>query len=192
MGKLRVSMVGFTTGLVLLSGCATTIAYKPMAGTPPPADSTVALRVVDERPADHGGSDKKVVGKVRGSYGIPASVTDSNPNVVVDTVTQATTDALAQSGVGVGDGGHTLEATVKHFWMDGFTGYKGTVTVAYALRNGSGKSVWTKEISGASGGALVFKSAQSMTQDIFGAALSDFANKAATEFKSAEFQKALK
>src|SRR6185369_16189897 len=163
---------------------ATTIAYKPMGGTPPAPAKTVVLNVVDQRPADHGGSDKKVVGQVRGSYGIPASVTDSNPNVVVDTVGQATADALAQSGVGVGPSGPTLTATVKHYWLDGFAGYKGTITVLYALEGTS----WSKEISGGSGGALVFKSAQSMTQDIFGAALSDLANKASAEFKSAEFQ----
>lgn len=187
-----ISIAGFTASVMLVAGCATSIAYKPMGGTPPAAANTVALKVVDERPADHGGSDKKVVGKVRGSYGIPASVADSNPNIVIDTVSQATADGLAQSGVGVGTGGRTLVATVKHYWMDGMTAYRGTVTVQYALLDASGASVWSKEISGGSGGALVFKSASSMTQDIFGAALSDLASKAAAEFKSPEFQKALK
>jgi hypothetical protein len=187
-----ISIAGFAASLILIAGCSTSIAYKPMGGTPPAAAKTVTLKVTDERPADHGGSDKKVVGKVRGSYGIPASVTDSNPNIVVDTVSQATADALAQSGVGVGPGGGTLVGTVKSYWMDGFAGYKGTITVQYALLDASGASVWSKEVSGGSGGALVFKSASSMTQDIFGVALSDLAKKAAVEFQSPEFQKALK
>ena len=130
-----------------------------------------------------------MVGQVRGKYGIPSAVADSDPNVVVDTVSQASADALAQSGVAVGPEGRTLVGTVKSYWLDGFAGYKGTVTVQYALTDASGKSVWSKEISGASGGELVFKSPQSMTKDIFDAALTDLSKKAAIEFQSAEFKK---
>jgi hypothetical protein len=51
--------------------------------------------------------------------------------------------------------------------------------------------LWTKDVSGSAGGALVFRSADSMTTDIFGNALTDLAAKAAQEFKSPDFQKAL-
>jgi hypothetical protein len=177
--------------LVLLAGCgATKIAYTPLPGTPPASSASVALKVVDDRPGDKGGTNKALVGQVRGSYGIPADVTDSTPDVASRTVTEATTDALKQAGVGAG-GGKTLVATVKHYWMDGFTGYKATVTVNYALEDASGKVLWSKDVTGSAGGALVFKSAQSMAQDMFGTALSDLAKKAEAEFKSAEFQKAL-
>jgi hypothetical protein len=177
----------------LLAGCgATKIAYTPLPGSPPAASASVALKVVDERPAEKGGSNKALVGQVRGSYGIPADVTDSTPDVASRTVTEATTDALKQAGIGVAaGGGKTLIATVKHYWMDGFTGYKATVTVNYALQDASGKVLWSKDVSGSAGGALVFKSAQSMAQDMFGTALTDLAKKAEAEFKSAEFQKAL-
>jgi hypothetical protein len=177
---------------VMVAGCgATKIAYTPLPGSPPASSASVALKVVDERPGEKGGANQALVGQVRGSYGIPADVTDSTPDVAARTVTEATTDALKQAGVGVGAGNKTLVATVKNYWMDGFTGYKATVTVNYALQDASGKVLWTKDVSGSAGGALVFKSAQSMAQDMFGTALTDLAKKAEAEFKSAEFQKAL-
>jgi len=179
--------------VLLLAGCATKIAYKPMEGSAPPATGSVALKVVDDRPADHGGSDKAQVGVVRGSYGIPSSVKDSNPTVVVTTVTDATTDALKQAGVSVQAGANrTLVASVQNYWMDGMAGYKSTVKVKYTLENGSGKALWTKEVSGSAGGALIFKSADSMAQDMFGNSLTELAKNATAEFKSADFQKALK
>jgi hypothetical protein len=186
------STVGFLAGLMIAAGCSTSIAYKPIGGTPPAPATTVELKVLDQRPADYGGEDKRVIGRVRGSYGIPASVADSNPDIVVETVSQATADALARAQVGVGPDGYTLVATVTHYWMDGFTGYKGAVTVSYALLDASGAAKWMKEISGTSGGAPVFKSAAAMTQDIFGAALRDLARTATAEFQSAEFQSVLK
>ena len=149
-----ISISGLAATVALIAGCMPkTITYNPVGGAAPAPAKTVALQVLDERPADQGGSDKKVVGQVRGNYGIPSALVDSNPNVVVDTVSQATADALAQSGVGVGADGPTLTGTVKHYWLDGFTGYKGTITVAYVLADASGKSVWSKELSGSSGGA---------------------------------------
>lgn len=176
----------------LLAGCgASKIAYKPMAGSPAAATGAVALKVVDARPADKGGTDKAVVGQVRGSYGIPSSVKDSAPDVATRTVGEATTDALRQAGVGAQGGTKTLVATIKHYWMDGFTGYKATVTVHYEVQDASGAVLWSADVSGGAGGALMFKSAESMTTDMFGNALSDLAQKASVQFKSAEFQKAI-
>jgi hypothetical protein len=163
-----------------------------MAGSAPAPVGSVALQVVDERPADKGGEDKNQVGQVRGSYGIPSAVKDASPDVATRTVSEATTDALRQAGVAVKDGStHTLVATIKHYWMDGLAGYKATVLVQYALKDGSGKVLWTKDVSGGAGGALFFKSGESMAQDMFGNALTDLANKAAAEFKTPAFQNAL-
>lgn len=177
---------------LVLGGCgATKITYTPLAGTPPAASATVALRVIDERPADKGGTTSQV-GQVRGSYGIPSAVKDSTTDVTTRTVTEATTDALAQAGVGVGTGGNrVLVARVKHYWMDGFAGYKSTVLVNYSLEDSAGKVLWSAEVSGGAGGALMFKSAESMAQDMFAKALSDLAAKAAEQFKSAQFRQAL-
>ncbi len=178
---------------VLLAGCATSkIAYKPSGVAAPAAAKSVALTVVDARPADKGGSDKAQVGQVRGQYGIPGAVKDSNIAVVQKTVTEATEDSLRQAGIGVQAGGNrTLVAKVKHFWMDGFQGYKGTVVVSYSLQDAAGKELWAKEISGGSGGALLFKSGESLANEVFGKALTDLATKAVTEFKSADFQRNL-
>lgn len=178
-------------GVVLLTGCTSSITYEPPCGKRPAPAKTIVLRIVDERPAEKGGSDKRIVGQVRGSYGIPSSVGDSNPNVVVDSVSQSTADALAQAGVGVGESSHTLTGTVRQYWLDGFAGYKGTITVSYALADAAGTTVWSTEITAASGAAPIFKSAQAMTQDIFGEALSDLAQKAVAEFKSSQFQEKL-
>jgi hypothetical protein len=60
----------------------------PRSGNALAAGDTVAVRVVDERPADKGGQDKTQVGQVRGS-GIPSSVNDADSNVATRTVTEA-------------------------------------------------------------------------------------------------------
>ena len=182
------------TAMLLLAGCgATKIAYKPMDGSAPAAAKSVALQVTDERPADKGGSEKAQVGQVRGSYGIPSAVKDSSPTVATTTVTDAVTDALKQAGVSVQAGAkETLVAAVQHYWMDGMAGYKATVTVKYTLQDASGKALWTKDVSGGAGGALIFKSAESMAQDMFANALTDMAKKSSEDFKSSAFQTAVK
>lgn len=187
-GIMAAAALGAT---LVIGGCgATKIAYKPMGGAPA-ASATLALKIVNERPADKGGQTNQV-GQVRGSYGIPAAVKDSSPEVVTQTVTDATTDALAQAGIGVGAGGErTLVATIKHYWMDGFAGYKSTVAVQYSLQDASGKVLWSQDVTGSAGGALMFQSADSMAQDMFGKALTDLATKAAEQFKSAQFRQAL-
>lgn len=176
-----------------LAGCgATKITYTPMPGSPPPPAAKVALDVVDERPAGKGGSEKSQVGQIRGSYGIPSAVKDSTADVAPRTVAEATRDALGQAAVGVEPGGdRTLVATVKHYWMDGLVGYKATVQVQYALQDAAGKVLWTQEVTGTAGGTNLFKSGDSMTQDMFATALSELAKKAAEQFKSPAFRQAL-
>lgn len=173
------------------SGCSSSLAYKPMADVAPATTSKVALQVKDARPADKGGSEPGRVGTVRGSYGIPAAMTDADPNVVNRTITEATTDALRHSGVDVAAGSpHTLVASVKHYWMDGMVGYKGTIVVDYELQDSSGKTVWSAEVKGAGGGSE-FMGMSNMANGIFEAALSELAHQAATQFRSPEFQRAL-
>ena len=193
--KLKSVVKIVAAGLPLLAvvGCgATNIAYKPMAASAAATKASVGLKIIDARPADKGGTEKNVVGQVRGSYGIPSSVKDASMDVAPSTIGAATTDALQQAGVGVGPSSKRfLVATIQHYWMDGLGGYKGTVTVQYDLQDASGKTVWSKQVSGASGGALIFTSAEKMTQEIFGKALTDLATKASAEFSSKEFQAAL-
>ena len=183
---------GFALAFVVLAGCGTTkIAYKPKATAGAPTSAQVALKVVDERPADKGGSSKVQVGQIRGSYGIPSAVKDSNVDVATQSVGDATTDALRQAGVGTQGGGKTLVATVKHFWMDGMAGYKASVNVDYALLDASGKTLWSAEVKGGAGGTNLFRGAESFTQDMFENALADLANKALEQFRSEAFKKAL-
>ncbi len=177
----------------LLAGCGVShIAYKPMAAAAPPASSSLGLKVVNSRSADAGGTTA-TVGQVRGSYGIPQKVDDADAGVFAKSVGDASTDALKQAGVDVKDGGgRTLVATITRYWMDGMAGYKATIAVKYDLQDASGKSLWSKEVSGGAGGTNLFRSPDSFAQDMMQNALADLATKAATEFKSDAFQKALK
>ncbi|MGH3054487.1 MAG: hypothetical protein ACRDL7_05860, partial [Gaiellaceae bacterium] len=168
------------------------IKYKPLAAAAPAPAASVGLKVVDQRPADKGGQDKTQVGQIRGSYGIPSGVNDGSADVAPTTVTDATTDALHQAGVGVQSGSpKTLVATVTHYWMDGFQGYKATVAVQYALQDNAGKTLWSAEVKGGAGGTNLFRSPQSFTQDMFENALTDLATRASEQFKSEAFKKAL-
>jgi hypothetical protein len=187
------SLCGALTLAAFLVGCGTTkIAYKPKAAGGSAPSAQVALKVVDQRPADKGGSDRVQVGQIRGSYGIPSAVRDASPEVATRTVSDATTDALKQAGIGIeGNAGKTLVATVTHFWMDGMMGYKATVAVDYALQDGSGKVLWSAEVKGGAGGTNLFRGAESFTQDMFENALADLANRALEQFRSAAFTKAL-
>lgn len=189
----NVLTLGAIAGLIFIAGCATTsIKYKPLAAAAPSASTGLSLKVVDQRPADKGGQDKTQVGQIRGSYGIPSGVNDGSADVAPRTVTEATTDALKQAGVSVQSGSpKTLVATVTHYWMDGFQGYKATVGVQYALQDGGGKTLWSAEVKGGAGGTNLFRSPQSFTQEMFENALTDLANKSAEQFKSEAFKKAL-
>ena len=185
--------LGMLAGLIVLAGCAkTAIKYKPLTAGAPAATSTLGLKVVDQRPADKGGQDKTQVGQIRGSYGIPSGVNDGSADVAPQSVADATTDALKQAGVSVQAGGpKTLVATVTHYWMDGFQGYKATVAVQYALQDSAGKTLWSAEVKGGAGGTNLFRSPQSFTQEMFENALTDLANRAAEQFKTEAFKKAL-
>jgi hypothetical protein len=187
-----VSVLGLT--LALASGCAgLQVKYKPSEAAAPPASGAVAVQVVDGRSAERQ-QNKAEVGQVRGGFGIPQGLKDSDANVVARTVTEATGDALRLAGLGATGGGKTLVGTVTEFWMDGFVGYKAGVTVTYTLQGGAGgPPLWTQEIKGAAGGSTFGASGpNAMAEKLFAAALSDLANKASVEFKSAAFADALK
>lgn len=193
MQQKTFATAGLLLGLLMTAGCATTtITYKTKSAAAPAAVANVVVKVVDERPADKGGQDKNQVGQVRGSYGIPSAVKDGAADVAPRTVLDATTDALRQARVGTQAGSSkTLVTAIKHYWMDGMMGYKATIAVQYSLQDSAGKTLWSAEVKGGAGGALIIQSPQSFTQGLIENALADLAAKAAEQFKSAEFQKAL-
>jgi hypothetical protein len=175
------------------AGCGgVQIQYKPLGTPAAQAKSNVGLQVVDARPADQGGGNKKQIGQVRSGLGIPSGIEDKQDDVAPRTVRDATADALAHAGVGVKDGGgKTLVSTIKSYWMDGYVGYKTTITIHYDLKDAAGKSLWNRDIDGGSGGSNAFSSSKSMAQDMFERALDDLATHAAEQFNSAEFQRAV-
>lgn len=169
------------------------VTYTPSSAAAAPASGAdLALKVVDARPADHGGSEKQVVGQTRGDYGIPYALKDEDPEVAPKTVTEMTKDAMRRAGVATKGSGKTLQATIKEYWIDGMVGYKGTVTIEFAVLDSSGKALWTKTLTGNDGGQTMTKSRYTMTQDIYQKALSNLSEEAVKEFKSEEFLAAAK
>jgi hypothetical protein len=169
------------------------IQYVPLTTPAPPAKANVALQVVDKRAPDHGGENKKEVGQVRNPIGIPSGMDDAKEDVAPRTVGDATTDALLHAGVTVQSGGNkTLVSTLQSYWMDGFQGYKAEVVVHYELKDASGKSLWTSDVTGGAGGTTALgQSPKSMTKDMFQRALDELATRASEQFSSSAFQQAL-
>jgi hypothetical protein len=180
--------------LLLAVGCTPLqIKYSPLP-TPAPASATgIVLKVVDNRPPERLAA-RNQVGQTRDAFGIPHGLQDEDPNVVPRTITDATSDALKQSGIGVqGAGPKTLVATITEFWMDGYLGYKAGVTVQYALLNPAGAPVWVEEVKGNAGaGAFgLNKNEKRMAKNMFETALADLAVHASERFRSPNFQQAL-
>jgi hypothetical protein len=175
------------------AGCAgMRIKYQPSTAAAPAPSSALAVQVVDNRPPDKL-QTKNEVAQVRSGFGIPQGLKDGDPLVVTRTITEATADALKLAGLGAGGGAKTLVATVTEYWMDGYMGYKAGVTVNYALQAGTGGApLWTQEIKGTAGGSSFGASGpNAMAEKLFGAALTDLANKASAEFKSPAFLAAM-
>lgn len=190
---IRSSLIALLCASTLaLGGCRSLqVSYAPSsAAAPAPNGTQVVVKVADARPSDDGGGTGDV-GKVRSGMGIPSTLTDKDPNVVKRTVQEATLDALKHAGITAGNG-KTLEATVKEFWMDGYMGYKGSVTVVYTLKDAAGKTLWTRTVTGADGGSNAFRDSFSMTEEIFRNALTEVSANATKEFQSADFQAAAK
>jgi hypothetical protein len=192
-GRNALGLGAFVAGLVMVVGCGgMEIKYKPTTAAGAPLKSGVALKVAETRPADKGGSETNIVGKVRSGVGIPQSMADKHPDVAPHTVSDATADALKFAGVAVQPGGpKTLMATVTEYWMDGYMGYVARISVQYQLVDASGRPLWTAEIKGAGGGTNMFSSPRSMTLTLFQKALAELAQHAGEAFATPAFQAAL-
>ena len=192
MAKASVRLIGLF-GLLLIAGCSYQVAlkYDPIVRGAEDPTTTVKLTVVDERAPDFGGTDKTEVGRVRGGYGNPFPLYESDSHRVALLVQDATSDALRLSRVAVGDNSErTLVATVRGFWLDGYMGYKATVEVDCALQDGQGNVLWKASISGGGGGVPLW-SPSSFVAPTFQKALADYADHAVVQFNSPAFQKYL-
>jgi hypothetical protein len=182
---------GAVLGLLFVWGCAfrTSIAYTPIVRGAEDPLTTVTLQAVDARQADRGGNDRGEIGRVRGLLGNPFPLFDDGHTTVEDVAREATVDALRLARVGVRDRSpRVLVATVKEFWMDGYIGYKATVTLQCELRDEQGNVLWTSIITG-EGGGVNWIGPQILVRSTFQKALAAFAEQAAGEFNSPEFQK---
>jgi hypothetical protein len=119
-------------GLILVSACSfrTPIEYRPIAGGAEDPLTTVKLQLVDARESDAGAIDPHEIGRVRGLLGNPFPLYEAASHSVRNVTRDATVDALRLARVGVSDQSpRTLVTTLKTFWIDGYLGYKATVTV---------------------------------------------------------------
>ncbi|HVY25406.1 MAG TPA: hypothetical protein VHB79_02600 [Polyangiaceae bacterium] len=178
--------------LIALNGCGPPdVQYGPATAANAATKSSVGLSVSDDRSSEHGRGAAQI-GQVRGGFGIPQGVDDKKPDVIVKTVTDATTDALHKSAVGVQSGGpKKLVAKVKEFWFDGFMGFQATVTVAYQLTDATGKELWKAEVTGKAGDSMMNSSAKEVAETLLPKALADMATHASEQFNTPAFQQAL-
>jgi hypothetical protein len=179
--------------LVAVSGCAgpPDVQYGPVTAASVASKGAVGLTVSDDRSSEHGRGAAQI-GQVRGGFGIPQGVDDKKPDVIVKTVTDATTDALRKSAIGVqADGPKKLVAKVKDFWFDGMLAYASTVTVEYQLTDASGKELWKAEVQGKAGDSMMNSSPKAIAEALLPKALADMATHASEQFNSPAFQQAL-
>ena len=181
-----------TLRLAGLAGrCEIAIVYRaPTIRRVQPPSASVALTVVDQRPAGLSGSDRRQVGTLRLGYGIPFAVYERGPERITELVTRATADALQQAGIAPEpSSARVLVASVTRFWADGFAGYTGVVEVNCSLQDHSGKSLWSALVRGAGGRSQWW--GPSVVETVFSEVLGDYTTRAARAFESEEFQTAL-
>jgi len=177
--------------LLIISACARTVVlkYDPIVRGIEDPTSEVALKVVDGREPEHGGTNTAEVGRVRGGYGNPFPLFDTDPHKVSQLVRDATTDALSHARVSVQPGSpRVLVATVKTFWLDGYVGYKAAVDVECQLQDLQGTVLWTATIGGAAGGTAGW-SLTGFVASTYQTALANYAENALVQFNTPAFQK---
>jgi hypothetical protein len=182
-------------GLLLVSGCSsrirTPVEYKPVAGGVDDPLTTVQLELVDARELDNRAIDPAEIGSGRGLFGNTIPLYEAASHSVRYVTRDATADALRLARVGVSDHGpRTLVATVKKFWIDGYLGYKATVTVQCDLRDEQGNVLWTSVMTG-EGGGVNWAGPDTFVRATFQRALTAYVQKAGGEFNSPEFQRYL-
>jgi len=178
-------------GCVLVSACSfrTSIEYGPIVGGAEDPLTTVKLQTIDARESAMGGNDPNEIGRLRGLLGNPFPLFEAGSQSVRNVTREATTDALRLARVGVYERSpRTLVATVKKFWIDGYFGYKATVTVQCDLRDEQGNVLWTSVITG-EGGGVNWAGPETFVRATFQRALAAYVQKAGGEFSSPEFQK---
>ena len=176
---------------LLVSACSyrTPIEYRTVvAGAENPL-TTVKLETIDGRESDMALSDAREIGRLRGLFGNAFPLLEAGPQSVRNVTHDATADALRLARVGVYDRSpRTLVATLRKFWIDGYMGYKATVTVQCDLRDEQGNVLWTSVITG-EGGGVNWAGPGTFVRATFQRALDVYVQKAGGQFSSPEFQR---
>lgn len=178
-------------GLALVSACSfrAPIMYQPIADAAEDPLTTVKLQVIDAREGDAETTDPSEIGRLRGLFGNSFPLYESGAQSVRAVVHDATADALHLARVGMYEHSpRTLVATVKKFWIDGYFGYKATVTVQCDLHDEQGTVLWTSVVTG-EGGGVNWAGPGTFVRATFQRALAAYVEKAGGEFSSTDFQK---
>lgn len=185
---------------VLIAGCGGRLAvdYRSTATiVPPPPTASVLLQVRNARNVMHGGQTEQI-GLIYSSWGginpgprnySGSPINGTGPEMVTDTVRDATADALAHAGVAIRAGSPKLIASVREYWMDGPNVKRGSIVVAYDVVDAGGRVVWHHD---AHGEASAMMTVGNGLVKMFRAALVDMAANACTAFSSPEFRAALR
>ena len=177
--------------VLLLAACSyrTRIEYRSVAAGAENPQTTVKLETEDGRESDRAITGPTQIGRLRGLFGNSFPLFEAGPQSAPDVVRDATTDALLLARVGVnGRSPRTLVATLKKFWIDGYMGYKATITVQCDLRDEQGHVLWTSVITG-EGGGVNWAGPNTFVRATFQRALTMYVQKAGGEFSSPEFQR---
>jgi hypothetical protein len=180
-------------GIACVAGCSftTQLHYDPIVTDPETPEVAVALTVVDARQPNYGGNEKTEIGTVRGGFGNPFPVYDSDAQKVTLLMQAATADALAESRIAVqAESPRTLVVTVTKFWIDGYVGYGASVAAQCDLKDEHGAVLWSATASG-SGGGVAWWGPTGHIQPTFQRALANYAEQATGLFSSTDFQKHL-
>jgi len=178
--------------IALVAGCGplrTPVEYNPIPGAPDVPQASVKLELVDARVANERIVDPAEIGYGRGLFGNTIPMYESVPHSARSATRDATADALRLAGIGISDQSpRTLVATLTKFWIDGYLGYKATVTVQCDLRDEQGHVLWTSVMTG-EGGGVNWAGPDTFVRATFQRALVAYVQKAGGEFNSPEFQR---
>lgn len=169
------------------------IALQPPDQEPADRLDRPALRVTfeDARPAEEGGDEPDLVGKVRSNVGIPfglwldgAGVDRVFAGMIHDTLLSVGHPVDRDRSL------PRLQVVLLRSWIDGYQGYQVAVDVELRLLRPEGDApLWTARLDATDGGAIIFSPRE--LQKPYARALASIAEQAADALDGPEFAEAL-
>lgn len=151
----------------------------------------VSISFADARPADEGGEESALVGKVRTNVGIPLGLWIDGPSVaqVYGGLVHAALEGRGHP-VRRDPALPQLEVVLHRSWVDGYQGY--TVSIDLELRllePSGGRPAWSRRFEATAGGAVLFTPRE--LQKPYAAALADIVEQVRDALRDPSFAAAL-